>query len=152
MPYCTQCGKQIAERDKFCAGCGSKQGGGPAAPAADLLDGIAPRTASLLCYLPVVGWIPCIVVLATHRFRDEREVRFHAFQGLYLFVVWLLVDWVVSPMFGFLPGHALPVAKLLKLGVLVAWVFMLVKLAQNQTFRLPILGELAERSVDEQRS
>ena len=55
-------------------------------------------------------------------------------------------------MFGFLPGHALPVAKLLKLAVLVAWVFMLVKLAQNQTFRLPILGELAERSVDEQRS
>ena len=49
------------------------------------------------------------------------------------------------------PRGAVPLAKLLKLGVLFTWIFMIVKTAQNQSFRLPILGELAERSVAEQK-
>jgi hypothetical protein len=63
------------------------------------MHGVSPRTASLLCYIPILGWIVAIVVLASARFRDNARVRFHAFQGLYLFVAWLIVDWVLSPMF-----------------------------------------------------
>ncbi len=153
MPYCINCGTQVQEVDVYCAHCGTRQkdGAPPPPPQSDFMRGVEPRTASLCCYLPVIGWIPCIIVLAASRFRDDREVRFNAFQGLYLFVVWLIVDWVVSPMFGFIPGYTIPIAKLLKLGVLFTWIFMIVKLAQNQSFRLPILGELAERSVAEQK-
>jgi len=57
----------------------------------DPLSGISPRTASILCYIPVVGWIASIIVLAADRFRNDHRVRFHAFQGLYLFVAWLIV-------------------------------------------------------------
>ena len=142
--------------DRFCAKCGTPQPNAPNAPppgttASDPLAGVNSRTASLLCYIPVVGWIWAIVVLASARFRHETNTRFHAFQGLYLFVAWLLVDWVVGPIsmsndFGF---HA--IANLLKVVVLIAWIFMIIKTAHGEMYRLPILGELADRSVSEQR-
>jgi uncharacterized membrane protein len=160
MPYCTQCGGQVRDVDIYCAKCGGKQGAPAAEPRqaptgahADMLAGVSPRTASLCCYLPVIGWIPCIVVLASAKFRHDRDVRFHAFQGLYLFVLWLILDWVVGPMMGseWVPAMA-HISQLLKVAVIIAWVFMLVKLSQGQSVRLPIIGDLAERSVAEQRS
>ncbi len=147
--------------DQFCGVCGQRQTpagtGTPGTPGArgpqrDPLSGITSRNASLLCYIPYVGWIAAIIVLASSRFRYDSEVRFNAFQGLYLFVIWLIVDWVISPLLLF-PMHfgvrmALP--QLLKVAVLGVWIFMLVKVSQGQSYRLPILGELADRSVTEQ--
>lgn len=116
---------------------------------------MSPRTAAVLCYVPFVGWIAAIVLLASDRFRNDGRVRFHAFQGLYLFVAWLIIEWVVSPVLWVGPwfGWGLPrlLEALLKLSVLAAWVFMLVKVSQEEDFRLPVLGELADRSVSEQR-
>ena len=153
MPYCCQCGQSVSNHDVYCGSCGARQ---PvtSAPAADYLHGIRPRTASLLCYIPIIGWIVAIVVLASARFRDDTRVRFHAFQGLYLFVAWLIVDWVLGPMFGFAfwgaPfNHAFPgILKALIFGV---WIFMIIKTSHDETYKLPILGDLAEKSVSEQR-
>lgn len=157
MPFCTQCGKQVGPNDIYCAACGAKQApptsaGSPAA-GPDLLHKVNDRNASILCYLPVVGWIPAIVVLASNRFRANRDIRFHAFQGLYLFVAWLLIQWFVSPMVSFGPhwGPQRAIVHLFELVIFGAWIFMLVKTSQNQFFRLPIIGEMAERSVAEQR-
>ncbi len=109
----------------------------------------------MLCYIPVVGWIPSVAVLAAPRFQHDKRVRFNAFQGLYLFVVWLIVDWVVDPVLSFGPGsglHELRIVKsLLKAAVFVAWIFMLIKTSQEELYHLPIVGELADRSVSEQR-
>jgi uncharacterized membrane protein len=159
MPYCCQCGTAVGSSDQFCGKCGARQptaGGKPVGPA-DFLNNISNRNASLLCYIPMVGWIAAIVVLASERFRRETQVRFHAFQGLYLFVAWLLVEWVVSPAlfasrydFGF-PFHRLLTSGL-HLVIFAAWIIMIIKVSHNEDYRLPIVGELAERSVSEQRS
>jgi uncharacterized membrane protein len=147
MPFCSQCGNQVAPSDQFCAHCGARQ---PlAARPADLAASISPRTASILCYVPWVGWVAAIVVLASHRFRNERTVRFHAFQGLYLFVGWLLVQWVFKPLVIFAPGPHVPIIMLLHLAILAVWIFMLVKTSQDETYSLPVIGELAERSLVE---
>lgn len=175
MPYCSQCGNSVKSADIFCASCGRRQPSSGASQSgfsqagssqtgssqtwttSDISwGGVTPRTASLLCYIPVVGWLAAIVVLASGRFRTDTTVRFHAFQGLYLFVAWLLVDWVVQPFFGlgmppFWGFHHL-VPGLLKLVIFIAWVFMIVKVAQDPViYKLPIVGELAEKSVFEQR-
>ncbi len=152
MAYCCHCGKQVLDTDGFCAGCGQRQECARKT-AAEFLSGIPPRTASLLCYIPVVGWIPAIVVLASQRFREDRDTRFHAFQGLYLFVAWLIVDWALSPFFGFWPRALwrFSIEGVLKLVLFITWIFMIVKTSQNVTFRLPIVGELAERSLAEQK-
>jgi uncharacterized membrane protein len=105
----------------------------------------------MLCYIPFLGWIASIVVLASERFRHDRTVRFHAFQGLYLFVVWLIVDHVMAPLLGFGAMRHMHLAGLAKAGMLGLWIFMLLKTGQEQFFSLPIIGELAERSVSEQK-
>jgi len=160
MPFCCKCGTRVADNDAYCAACGTGQPGAsgspppPPPPGPSIYPaGISSRTAALLCYIPVVGWIAAIVVLASSRFNREHNVRFHAFQGLYLFVAWLIVDWVLGPFFDHGLGphmhHAVP--GLLHLAIFVCWIFMMVKVSQDVNFKLPILGELAEKSVSEQR-
>ena len=150
MPFCGQCGNSLTGNDFFCSACGARQPG-PGQPGpyrhARGMDNISPRTASMLCYIPFVGWIAAILVLAAARFRDHRDVRFHAFQGLYLFVAWLLVDWVVAPWFRYLPHFFFPVGKVLQLLVLGLWIFMIIKASREEKYSLPVLGELAERSL-----
>jgi uncharacterized membrane protein len=160
MPYCCQCGNGVGSADQFCAKCGTRQGApgaaGPGIPG-DFMNGISNRNASLLCYIPMVGWIAAIVVLAIHRFRQETKVRFHAFQGLYLFVAWLLVEWVLAPaLYVSSSGYGNPFPRLattiLHLLIFAAWIVMIIKVSHNEDYRLPIVGELADRSVSEQRS
>ncbi|MBA3973998.1 MAG: hypothetical protein C0504_07240 [Candidatus Solibacter sp.] len=158
MPFCTHCGSQVQPADTYCASCGSAQRDASPAPKAapnasagrDPFEGLDPRRAAIFCYIPLVGWIASIVVLAAERFRDARDTRFHAFQGLYLFVAWLFVDWVFSP-FTHWADSMKALSSIMKVGVFGAWIFMLVKTSQGETFRLPLLGELADRSVSEQK-
>jgi uncharacterized membrane protein len=164
MPFCTQCGNQVNPGDLYCGACGARQeqagtspgpnpwqSSGPNTPRkGDPLPFFTNRNASLFCYLPWVGWIASIVVLAADKFREQREVRFHAFQGLYLFVIWLFVDWVFGPLTGYSTSTRL-IERIMKIGLVITSLFMVVKTSQGETIRLPVLGELAERSVSEQR-
>jgi len=151
MPFCVQCGHQLGEQDKFCAKCGTSQKG-PAASPPHFLDSISHRNMILFCYIPWVGWLASIAVLGSPRFRIDDRVRFHAFQGLYLFVAWLLVEWVLSPMFGFGPGRFsfrfIPFT--LHLIVFLGWIIMIIKASHDEDYHLPIVGELAARSAAEQ--
>jgi uncharacterized membrane protein len=146
MPFCSQCGNQVGASDAFCGRCGARQPSAGAHPApADALQSIHPKTASILCYVPWVGWIVSIVVLASDRFRHDRNVRFHAFQGLYLFVGWLIADQVLRPMFYWIPQlHLFRLVEAVLLGMAI---FMMVKAAHEEAYPLPLFGELAQRSV-----
>jgi len=148
MPYCSQCGNQVADRDAFCARCGARQPQQSGPPrSGDPFANIPPRTASILCYVPAIGWIASIVVLAAEKFRNDRKVRFDAFQGLYLFVAWLIEDWVLRPTFRAIPHFQLD--GMLKAVLLGASIFMIVKVSHGESYRLPIVGDLAEKSVNE---
>ena len=134
----------------FCARCGARQpvtAPPPPAPR-DWLGNVAPRTAAILCYIPVVGWIAAVVVLAMDQFRRNRTLRFHAFQGLYLFVAWLIVSEVIGPVLHPF-GHIFGLGKLLHALILFMWIFMIIKTSQDEVYSLPVIGELAERSVSE---
>ncbi len=98
----------------------------------------------------MVGWIPAVVVLAAQRFKRDVTVRFHAFQGLYLFAAWLMVQWVIRPMTSFFWYPGLPLYGILSVVLMAIWVFMIVKTSRDETYVLPIIGELAQRSSVEQ--
>jgi uncharacterized membrane protein len=156
MAYCVQCGHQVGDADKFCPGCGRQQnaasGSSSSSNPANFWANVTDSNAALFCYIPWIGWIAAIAVLASGQYKGNKRVHFHAFQGLYLFVAWLLVDWVVSPVMRFgpgFPGQMIP--RLLSLAVFGAWIFMIIKVHQEEDYHLPILGELADRSVSEQR-
>jgi uncharacterized membrane protein len=158
MAYCCQCGAKAFDSDAYCGVCGARQPGVNQPSRAG--EGMSPRTVSILCYIPLVGWIAAIVVLASQRFRDNADVRFNAFQGIYLFVLWLVVDWMFAPFDGlrhiFSPMRGLVnpftfFGGALRLVVWGCWIFMMIKVSEGVRFRLPLLGELAERSIAEQR-
>ena len=73
MPFCSQCGNQVGTGDQYCGRCGAPQPGGAPPPpprgapryraqGRDPLTNIDARTASILCYIPGIGWIMSIIV------------------------------------------------------------------------------------------
>jgi uncharacterized membrane protein len=158
MPFCTQCGHQASSTDVYCAVCGARQAVEPGASApqpppfvqaADPLSGLSPRTAAILCYIPTIGWIPAVIVLAAKKFKGNHVVRFHAFQGLYLFAAWLVVSWVVRPISAAMPDRFVRVDHLLEALIIGVCIFMMVKASHDEPYVLPIIGELAQRSAIE---
>ena len=148
MPFCTQCGAKAQPTDVFCRDCGARQpvpSDGTSSHSES--SGLSPQAAAILSYLPWLGWIVGIYILASARFRSDRVTRFHAYQGLYLFVAWLMVDWAIGPWFKKMPGLDLPVGSLLQLLLIGVWIFMLVKTSRGERYSLPLVGELAERSL-----
>lgn len=161
MPFCSQCGNSVREADAFCTKCGARQPIVTPGAFQGASEAISDKTACVLCYVPLVGWIASILVLATQRFRENRVARFHAFQGLYLFVAWLLADRVLSPILHlvfivpfrnmsdwnmpFFGVHGL--LQLFELVILGVGVYMMFRVSENQIDRLPVLGDLAEKSL-----
>jgi uncharacterized membrane protein len=156
MPFCSQCGTQVGPADLYCGRCGVRQPSSGSPPPGfggppprhgqpDPLASIDGRTASILCYIPGIGWIMSVIVLASERFRRDRAVRFHGFQALYLFVAWLIEQQVLQPMLR--NSNMRPVHGILQAALLVAAVFMMVKAAHQETYSLPVVGDLAQKSM-----
>jgi uncharacterized membrane protein len=106
-----------------------------------------------LCYIPVFGVIPAILFLAAHKYRKNTRVRFNAFQALYLFVAWLIISSAAPTLlFTGLPGFGLEhlIIDILKVAVFVCWIYLLIKAANHEEVRLPLIGDLAARSTTEQ--
>jgi uncharacterized membrane protein len=91
-----------------------------------------------------------VVVLASNRFKKDNVLRFHAFQGLYIFAAWLMVQWVIQPMSHTFGYSGVRLDHLLKVGLVFVWIFMIVKASRDEAYVLPIIGELAQRSAAEQ--
>lgn len=97
-------------------------------------------------------FIPAVVFLMMDPYQRDRFVRFHSFQCL---VFWLaaliaaaafrLVAFVLSivPLLGYL--LLLLIAFVVGLALIVAWLLLMVKALQGEYFKLPVLGDLAER-------
>ena len=149
MPFCSHCGSVAHERDRFCAKCGAAQPASAPQPVREPFENLSPRSASILCYIPVVGWILAVVILASRKFRTDAAVRFNAFQGLYLFALWLFIHWAVRPVFQDLDRPGYRADRLLEAVMFGIWIFMMVKASREERYVLPLIGELAQRSATE---
>jgi uncharacterized membrane protein len=115
--------------------------------------GMSNNVAGLLCY--VVGWITGLIFLLIEPYKNDKFVRFHAFQSIFFNVGLIgvyIVFFILSAVLGvvtkglslFLMG---PLLMLLWLGVLITWIVLMVKAYNNQTFKLPIIGDLAAKQA-----
>lgn len=157
MPYCTNCGYQVDAQAAFCRNCGAPQLRSaapppPPPPGQSILHGISDRMACMLCYVPVFGIIPAVIFLAAQQFRHNYRVRFNAFQGLYMFVAWLILSSAFPSIFAGAWGNGPEgaILGLMRVGLIICWLYMMVKASHQQEVRLPILGDLAARSTHEQ--
>ncbi|MGZ4829812.1 MAG: DUF4870 domain-containing protein [Candidatus Angelobacter sp.] len=122
-------------------------------PAGTASSGMTNNVAGCLCYL--VGWVTGLIFLVIEPYKNDRFVRFHAFQSIFLsiavFAVWIGVL-ILSTILGFITrglGFFLmgPLMMIIWLGVVVAVVICMIKAYGNQQFKLPIIGDMAAKQA-----
>jgi len=101
--------------------------------------------------LAYVTFVPAILFLMVPPYNNNPQIRFHAWQSVFLAVGTFVASFVLTVMtiFGLLFG-ALPVLVINTVvwtGWLAAWVTCVAQAAQGKRFHLPLLGELAERQA-----
>jgi len=108
-----------------------------------------PKTAAGLSY--VLGWITGIIFFLMEK--QNRFVRFHAMQSILFFgglsvlsIVLQVVSGLNIPFISFL---ALCVTGLLGIVGLVGWIVLLINGFQGKYFKLPIIGDYAERYANQ---
>ena len=123
------------------------------APIAPTPAGSAPmasNVAALLCYL--FGFITGIVFLVIEPYKNDKFVRFHAFQSVFFSIFCIIVSWAASGLLlgmwftgGF--GFAFMLLRVMQLAIFAAFLFLMYKAYNNQQFKLPIIGDIAARQA-----
>ncbi|HVG19419.1 MAG TPA: DUF4870 domain-containing protein [Blastocatellia bacterium] len=151
---------------------GGYQGGGyppPSPPTGKTKTlGLEYNVAAMLCYLPsclcCINLIFAIIWLATEP-KDNRFLRFHAMQGLMLFAIALVIGIIfnvlgVGVSFGAYVGtggsevvaHSAGmlvnlISSLVSLALLIAHIIAIIKALQGQIWKIPVIGDLAEKNI-----
>jgi len=156
MPFCNQCGADVAGV-KFCSKCGAPVEASPAAGSspsegaatagAGSSSDVSQNIAAALAYITPVA----IVLLLIDPYKSNRFVRFHSFQSIFYFLATFavyIVFGVLSAILAIIGAGFLafffPVLQLL---FFVLWILLVIKAYQGQTFKLPVIGDLAQKQV-----
>jgi len=165
MAFCVHCGGEIADNVTFCPNCGKAAAQGSAGPAAAPQPAPAPNygataapstplaenVAGMLAYFTFVA---AIIFLLIEPYNRNRFVRFHSFQCLFATVALIVIDillTIVSSILHFVPVVGWFVTALLwplwGLAVLALWLLLVIKAYQHEMFKLPIVGDMAEKQA-----
>jgi uncharacterized membrane protein len=164
MASCGNCGVQLADNAAFCPNCGKAQpnpagaaqssDAGPSAaynPAGASSSGLAENVAGMLAYFTI---IPAILFLLIEPYNRNRFVRFHSFQCLFVALALFVVDIalaIASSIFHLVPLIGWFVAALIwllySLAIIALWLLLVVKAYRHEIFKLPVVGELAEKQA-----
>jgi uncharacterized membrane protein len=114
--------------------------------------GMTQNMAGALCYL--FGFITGILFLVLAPYNQDRTIRFHAFQSIFLniawFVIWVVITIItlgfrVIPFLGIFISFVLHFA--IGLGGLFLWLYMMFKTYNGAKIVLPVVGPMAEKQA-----
>jgi uncharacterized membrane protein len=152
MAFCNMCGAQIADGTTTCAACAGRIPAAPAAVATAPATGMADNVAGMLAYITI---IPAIIFLIVEPYNRNRFVRFHAWQNIFLhlaaIVLWIaLMILTVAASVVPIVGHLIVVllGLVVWVGFFVIWIVLLIKANQGQMYKLPFIGDLAEKQAN----
>jgi uncharacterized membrane protein len=149
MPIsCPACAAQMPDTAAFCPGCGRAMG--TAARARGMVGALPERVAGALAYF----LLPAIVFLLVEPYNKNRFVRFHSFQCFGVCLAGLVIGStlrIVGFVLFFIPALGrllfLLVSMMVGLALFVIWVVLIVKALQGEMFKLPLVGDFAERQT-----
>jgi uncharacterized membrane protein len=159
MAFCSSCGTQV--EGQFCPKCGAPAATAPGADftqpptALTTQPGISMNGASALCYL--FGFITGIIFLVLAPYNQDRRVRFHAFQSIFLNIAAVVIHIGIVALTLMFNTISLALGIMMSslhlfvsLGFFLLWLFMMWKSSQGEKVVLPIIGPLAERQASGQ--
>lgn len=100
--------------------------------------GLDENIGGMLCYIFIIG----LVFLFMEK--ENRFIRFHALQAVFLGVFLLLVNIALS----FIPVIGWLVSLLMGPIVLFLVVFMMFQAYKGEYYKLPVLGDMVEKQLD----
>ena len=101
--------------------------------------GMNQNVAGLLCYL--AGWITGLIFFLIEK--ENRFVRFHAMQSIITFGSLTVIFMIL----GFIPFVGWMLMPILAILQLILWILLMVKAYQGQLFKLPMIGDMAEKNI-----
>jgi uncharacterized membrane protein len=103
--------------------------------------GLSDNSAGGLAY---ITFIPAIIFLVTPPYNQRPFIRFHAWQSIFLFIASVAIHFVLLfiPIIGWI--LSIPISLL----ILALWIICLIKAFNGQLFKLPVIGDLAEKQAN----
>ena len=174
MAFCGSCGSEVQGR--FCAKCGAAVAAGPAAPPPQpppaysaappqqqappaysaqpvaQSAGMEENVASALCY--VLGLLTGVLFLVLAPYNQNRLIRFHAFQSIFLHLASIVVFIGLMIVIGIL--HFIPflgaflglmLYPIVGLCFFALYLILIFKAYNKERWVLPIIGPLAEKQA-----
>lgn len=149
---CGNCGVEMVDGAAFCASCGKPAAlaaAGPAGTSAVASTGLQSNVAGALCYL--AGFITGILFLVLEPYRQDRFVRFHAFQSIFFSLGWIVLHFALAILLSLLPWtlwHLVAtMSTLLSLALFCLALWLMFKAYNREQFKLPVIGDLAEKQA-----
>jgi uncharacterized membrane protein len=108
---------------------------------------MADNVAGMLAYVTI---IPAIMFLVMEPYSKNRFVRFHSFQSIFFGVAWIAL-WIALSIVGMIPFFGwmtLLLWPLVGLGGLILWIVLLLKANQGQKWKIPVIGDMAEKQAN----
>lgn len=145
MAFCSGCGAQVPDGATACPACG-RATGFTVTTTQSSTGGLPDNVAGALAYVTI---IPAIIFLVLEPFNRSRFVRFHSFQCIFFALAWFVLSIMLSivahiPIFGWLTILIWP---LVGLAGLIIWLVLVLKAFQGQMFKLPVIGDMAEKQA-----
>ena len=98
-----------------------------------------PNVAALLSYL--AGLLTGIIFFLLEK--ENKFVRFHALQSIITFGGFFVLNIIL----GFIPAIGWSLMPLIGVVQLVVWIILMVKAYNGELFKLPVVGDIAEKNA-----
>jgi uncharacterized membrane protein len=115
-------------------------------PEQSVQSGLSEAAASGLAYLT---FIPAIIFLVVAPYNQNSNVRFHAWQSIFLSIAWTVI-WIslmvigVIPVLNFILTVLTPVAAIC---FFILWVIVLIQAFLGKRIKIPVVGDFALRQA-----
>lgn len=111
--------------------------------------GLSENVAGALAYVTL---IPAIIFLLVEPYNRNSFVRFHSWQCIFLCIAALCINVALSIVLGialaFSPYVHAMLWPLIQLAWLVIWIVCLLNAINGKRFKLPLIGDLAEKQAN----
>jgi uncharacterized membrane protein len=143
MAFCAKCGANVPDGAAFCPSCGAAAGNvaDNRTMTTSQTSGLPSNIGGLLSYIVIIA----IVFLIIEPMKNDKFIRFHAFQSIFYWIAVIVIFMLI--------GLVMP----LSVWILIYWplrllsvvivIFLMFKAYNNEKYKLPVIGDLAEKQA-----